>query len=119
VLDLQTGVLFAGGLVSNGRIPELRNEQISGWLAALESLHTLRLRAVVPGFGPPLDSDGIMQTDVYLRELDASVKRAYRRGLSLIDAMHTVQLPAFSGYKLYAIAQPQNVQRIYLQLEKP
>jgi glyoxylase-like metal-dependent hydrolase (beta-lactamase superfamily II) len=119
VLDLQTGVLFAGGLVSNGRIPELRNEQISGWLAALESLHTLKLRAVVPGFGPPLDSDGIMQTDVYLRELDASVKRAYRRGLSLIDAMHTVQLPAFSGYKLYAIAQPQNVQRIYLQLEKP
>jgi hypothetical protein len=32
--------------------------------------------------------------------------------------MHTVQVPAFRNDKLYAIAQPQNVQRIYLQLEK-
>ena len=118
VLDTQTGVLFAGGLVSNGRIPELRNEQIPGWLAALENLHALDLKTVVPGFGAPLHGDGILQTGVYLRELDASVKRAYNRGIGLTEAMHTVQVPAFSHYKLYAIAQPQNVQHIYLQLEK-
>ncbi len=54
-----------------------------------------------------------------MRELDASVKRAFEDGQSLSDAMHNVQLPAFSHYKLYSIAQPQNVvQRIYLQLEK-
>ncbi|SAL74602.1 beta-lactamase domain-containing protein [Caballeronia arvi] len=118
VLDTQTGVLFAGGLVSNGRIPELRNEQIPGWLAALEHLRALDLKTVVPGFGAPLHGDGIMQTGVYLRELDASVKRAYEKGIGLTEAMHTVQVPAFRNYKLYAIAQPQNVQRIYLQLEK-
>ncbi|SAK80057.1 beta-lactamase domain-containing protein [Caballeronia catudaia] len=118
VLDTQTGVLFAGGLVSNGRIPELRNEQIPGWLAALEHLRALDLKTVVPGFGAPLHGDGIMQTGVYLRELDASVKRAYEKGIGLTEAMHTVQVPAFRHYKLYAIAQPQNVQRIYLQLEK-
>lgn len=118
VLDTQTGVLFAGGLVSNGRIPELRNEQIPGWLAALEHVRALDLKSVVPGFGPPLSGDSIMLTGTYLRELDASVKRAYKTGQSLTDAMHNVQLPAFSHYKIYAIAQPQNVQRIYLQLEK-
>jgi glyoxylase-like metal-dependent hydrolase (beta-lactamase superfamily II) len=118
VLDPRTGVLFAGGLVSNGRIPELRNEQIPGWLAALENLHALDLKAVVPGFGPPVSEDDILQTGVYLRELDAAVKQAYRNGAGLTEAMHTVQVPAFSKYKLYAIAQPQNVQRIYLQLEK-
>jgi hypothetical protein len=32
--------------------------------------------------------------------------------------MRTVQLKDFRHYKLYAIAQPQNVQRLYLQLEK-
>ncbi|SAL01871.1 MBL fold metallo-hydrolase [Caballeronia ptereochthonis] len=119
VLDTQSGVLFAGGLVSNGRIPELRNEQIPGWLAALENLHALDLKTVVPGFGAPLrGNDDIMQTGVYLRDLDASVKRAYKNGVGLTEAMHTVQVPAFRSYKLYAIAQPQNVQRIYLQLEK-
>ncbi|VXC77434.1 Beta-lactamase domain protein [Burkholderia sp. 8Y] len=118
VLDTQTGVLFAGSVVSNGRIPELRNEQIPGWLSALENLRALDLHTVVPAFGPPLHGDDIMQTGVYLRELDASVKRAYKSGMGLTQAMHTVQVPAFSGYKLYATAQPQNVQRIYLQLEK-
>jgi glyoxylase-like metal-dependent hydrolase (beta-lactamase superfamily II) len=118
VLDTQTGVLFAGGLVSNGRIPELRNEQIPGWLAALENLHALDLKMVVPGFGAPLRGDDIMRTGDYLRELDVSVKRAYKSGIGLTEAMHTVQVPAFKDYKLYAIAQPQNVQRIYLQLEK-
>jgi glyoxylase-like metal-dependent hydrolase (beta-lactamase superfamily II) len=118
VLDTQTGVLFAGSLVSNGRIPELRNEQISGWLAALENVHGLELKNVVPAFGAPLHGDAIMQTGVYLRELDASVKAAFRSGTGLTEAMHEVQLPAFRGYKLYAIAQPQNVQHLYLQLEK-
>jgi len=118
VLDTKTGVLFAGGLVSNGRIPELRNEQIPGWLAALENLHALDLKMVVPGFGAPLRGDDIMRTGDYLRELDVSVKRAYKSGIGLTEAMHTVQVPAFKDYKLYAIAQPQNVQRIYLQLEK-
>ncbi|WP_321799275.1 MBL fold metallo-hydrolase [Caballeronia sp. J97] len=118
VLDTQTGVLFAGGLVSNGRIPELRNEQISGWLAALENLRALDLKTVVPGFGATLRGDDILQTGAYLRALEASVKRAYASGVGLTEAMHTVQVPAFKDYKLYAIAQPQNVQRIYLQLEK-
>ncbi|MDR5824430.1 MBL fold metallo-hydrolase [Caballeronia sp. LZ043] len=118
VLDTETGVLFAGGLVSNGRIPELRNEQIPGWLAALENLHALDLHTVVPGFGPPMPDDDILQTGVYLRELDAAVRQAYKNGVGLTEAMHTVQVPAFRTCKLYAIAQPQNVQRIYLQLEK-
>jgi len=118
VLDTQTGVLFAGSLVSNGRIPELRNEQIPGWLGALENLRALDLKTVVPAFGSPLDGDDIMQTGVYLRQLDASVKRAYKDGVGLTDAMHSIQTSEFSGYKLYAIAQPQNVQRLYLQLEK-
>ncbi|KMY85005.1 Zn-dependent hydrolase, including glyoxylase [Candidatus Paraburkholderia calva] len=112
VLDTQTGVLFAGGIVSNGRVPELRNEQIPGWLAALEHVRALDLNEIVPGFGPPLHGDGILRTGAYLRELDASVGRAYRSGTGLTEAMHDVQLPEFSHDKLYAITQPQNVQRI-------
>ncbi|MGF6779956.1 MBL fold metallo-hydrolase [Paraburkholderia sp. GAS334] len=119
VLDTSTGVLFAGGLVSIGRIPELRNESIPGWLAALDQLAVLDTRLVVPGFGPPVQRQDIMQTGAYLRELDAGVRRAYASGVGLTEAMRTVQAPSFTRYRLYAIAQPANVQRLYLQLEKP
>jgi len=117
VLDTSTGVLFAGGLVSVGRIPELRNENIPGWLDALQRLQVTDARIVVPGFGPLAEKQDVAQTGVYLRQLDAGVRRAYEAGVGLTEAMHSVQVPDFSRYKLYAVAQPQNVQRLYLQLE--
>ncbi len=118
VLDTATGVLFAGGLVSIGRIPELRNEQIPGWLDTLERLRKLDIHAVVPGFGPLVERDDMMRTGAYLRELDAAVRRAFAAGLGLTAAMQEVEAPDFRHWKLYAIAQPQNVQRLYLQMEK-
>jgi len=52
VRDVQTGVLFAGALVNIGRIPELRNESIPGWLAALKQIdNTPGVAKVVPA-GP-------------------------------------------------------------------
>jgi glyoxylase-like metal-dependent hydrolase (beta-lactamase superfamily II) len=118
VLDTSTGVLFAGGLVSVGRIPELRNESIPGWLASLDKLKTLEARVIVPGFGPLVQKQQAVQIGAYLRELDAGVRRAYAAGVGLTEAMKTVQVPAFRHYRLYTVAQPQNVQRLYVQLEK-
>lgn len=118
VLDTSTGVLFAGGLVSVGRIPELRNESIPGWLAALDKLKTLDARVIVPGFGPLVQKQQAVQIGAYLRELDAGVRRAYAAGVGLTEAMKTVQVPAYRHYRLYTVAQPQNVQRLYVQMEK-
>jgi glyoxylase-like metal-dependent hydrolase (beta-lactamase superfamily II) len=118
VLDTSTGVLFAGGLVSVGRIPEFRNERIPGWLDALDKLKALDVKAIVPAFGrlaKPADLDRLAQ---YLRELDAAVRRAFAAGVGLTDAMRDVQLPAFRHDKLYRVAQPQNVEHLYLQFEK-
>jgi hypothetical protein len=111
-------VLFAGGLVSIGRIPELRNEQIPGWLDTLDRLRELDIHAVVPGFGPLAKRGDMMRTGAYLRELEASVRRAFTAGLGLTAAMHEAQAVDFRDWKLYAIVQPQNVQRVYLQMEK-
>ena len=117
VRDAQTGVLFAGALVGVGRIPELRNESIPGWLTALQRIHALDVVRVVPGFGPVVGPDRIDSTGQYLRELDAAVRKAYASGQGLADARSHVQTPEFGHWKLYAIAHPQNVQQVYLELE--
>lgn len=117
VRDAQTGVLFAGALVSVGRIPELRNESIPGWLAALDRIHALDVNEVVPGFGPVVKPDRIDSVGQYLRELDRGVHEAYGAGVGLTDARTQVQTPNFRHWKLYSVAHPQNVQRVYLQLE--
>lgn len=118
VRDVQTGVLFAGALVSVGRIPELRNESIPGWLTALERIHSLDVSRVVPGFGPVVRPDRIDSIGEYLRELDHGVRQAYASGVGLTNARGRVQAPTFRHWKIYSVAQPQNVQRVYLELEQ-
>ena len=118
VLDKSTGVLFAGGLVSVERIPELRNDFIPGWLATLDKLQTLDPHVIIPGFGPPAKHQDIEMTGAYLRTLSASVRREYEAGAGLVDTMRNVQMDAFRHYRLYATVQAQNVQHVYLQMEK-
>jgi len=118
VRDVATGALFVGGLVSVGRVPELRNEQIPGWLAALDKLKALDAPVMVPAFGRLAKRGDLEHLATYLRELEAAVRRAFDAGVGLTEAMHRVQVPAFSHDKLYRTAQPQNVEHLYLQMEK-
>lgn len=38
LLDRQSGALFTGGLVTEGRVPEIRDSDFDGWLRALDAL---------------------------------------------------------------------------------
>ncbi|MCX7072110.1 MAG: MBL fold metallo-hydrolase [Gammaproteobacteria bacterium] len=117
VFDPASGTLFAGGLISQQRIPSLRDARIPQWLAALEALRPLPIRRIVPGFGPVGDRRQIDDMQRYLREIDRAVRAEYQRGASLLETVAAVQLPAFADWNAYASLHPQNVQYLYRQLE--
>jgi glyoxylase-like metal-dependent hydrolase (beta-lactamase superfamily II) len=117
VLDEQSGVLFAGGLVSIERVPELRDANIGGWIAALDRVAALPARLVVPGHGPVVPLERVRETRDYLTQLEEKVRALYKRGTSLVDAIAKAQLPGFQSWRMYAINHPQNVQRLYIQIE--
>lgn len=117
VFDEQSGVLFAGGLVDAERVPNLRDAQLDGWIAALEHLRRLPIRVVVPGHGPVGRRDELTAMIGYLKALDGAVRASYRSGASLIEAMASVRLPAYEHWSQYAVQQPQNVQYVYRRLE--
>jgi len=117
IFDRTSGVLFAGGLVSVGRIPELRDADLRGWIDALQQLDKLPIKSVVPAHGPVIGRKQMKQTVDYLRALDAKVGALYRNGAGLSDTIAQAQLPAFASWSLYTVIHPQNVQHVYLQLE--
>jgi glyoxylase-like metal-dependent hydrolase (beta-lactamase superfamily II) len=118
VLDRATGVLFAGGLVAAGRVPELRDGNLAGWLQALEQLARIPARVIVPGHGPAGGAaQTIAPTAAYLQALDEKVRALYRNGVSLLDAVDAAGLPAYSGWSMYAALHRQNALHRYLQLE--
>jgi glyoxylase-like metal-dependent hydrolase (beta-lactamase superfamily II) len=117
VFDRESGVMFTGGLVTRGRIPELRNENLDGWLDALKALESWPVRQLVPGFGPVGTLPDAAPLAGYLRGLRDATRGALERGASLTEAMREVQVPAYRSWALYDTAHAQNVQRIYVGME--
>lgn len=111
------GVLFAGGLVLSGRIPELRDGRIAGWLAALDRLEEIPVRWMVPGHGPVSTPAAIAHMRAYLLAVDARVRELYTSGASLLEAVDRVDLPQYSGWDMYPVAHRRNAHRRYLELE--
>lgn len=117
VFDRRSGVLFAGGLVSIGRIPRLRDGDLRVWTDALTKLRSLPATIIVPGHGPvatPAEAD---RTLAYLNALEAKVTALYRQGAGLVAAVRDGDLPEFRSWSLYETFHAENVQAIYLRLE--
>jgi len=117
VLDPASGVLFAGGLVSIGRIPDIRDSDFEGWQRTLRRLQEFSFGRVVPGHGPVSGRGAIGQTAGYLDALDSVVKSLYADSSSLMESVEKAVLPAYRDWSMYATTHRQNALHRYLQLE--
>lgn len=117
VLDRASGTLFAGGLVSVARIPEIHDCDFEGWLQTLEQLQRLSPSHVIPGFGPPAGAGALAATAAYLQDLDEKVKALYAHSSSLLESVDNAGLPAYESWQMYSTLHRRNAQHRYLQLE--
>ncbi len=118
LLDRASGVAFAGEMVGIDHVPDLRNADIENWRRALAELQRLPIRVVVPGHGAPAPPARMADTSAYLGALRAEVERAYRRGISMLDAARTIRLTAFRDWAQYDVLHAGNVHFVYLTLER-
>ena len=117
VLDEESGVLFAGGMISIGRIPDIRDCDFEGWQRALRQLEGFKPARIVPGHGPISGPEAIAGTAAYLDALDQVVKALYAESSSLMESVEKATLPAYRDWSLYATTHRQNALHRYLQLE--
>ncbi len=118
VLDVKTGVLFAGGLVSLDRIPVMMQARVRPWIATLEQLRNVPFKILVPGHGPISKPKRMDDTLNYLRDLLKSIGKQYRAGDSVFDALHRTTMPAYQNWALYPETHLLNVQHVYSELER-
>jgi glyoxylase-like metal-dependent hydrolase (beta-lactamase superfamily II) len=118
VFDRASGVLFAGGMVSLGRIPDTKDARIDAWLTALDKLKQLPVRVLVPGEGSPAPVGQVDALAAYLKALRSSVQATYAQGTSLGDAGRQSELPAYADMPLYRPAHNKNVEQLYLLMER-
>lgn len=114
-------VLIAGGLLYDGRLPELAQGSLVGWLAALDRLAALQPRLAI-GQGLSVAPDEVQlppsfdATRAYLSDLRALVLGALDRGESPASA-ERLELPAYRHWAGYRERHAFNVQRAWRELE--
>jgi glyoxylase-like metal-dependent hydrolase (beta-lactamase superfamily II) len=118
VFDEQSGVLFAGGLLDDQRIPDIQDSDIDAWSQALIALRDLRPRTVVPGHGPVAKADVIERVQRYLSQLNARARELVDNGTSLLEVPDALDLPDYKNWDQYDIIHRRNAGIAYLRIER-
>ena len=121
VRDLHSGVIFAGTLVSVGRVPELRDGDPAGWRDALVDLQALARaqgERIVPGYGPPVPAAALDTVRDYIADTEDRVRSLFDAGTPLSAIVHAAHLPRYAGWAMYEPVHGRNVQQRYLALER-
>jgi glyoxylase-like metal-dependent hydrolase (beta-lactamase superfamily II) len=118
VLDQQTGVLFAGGLLDNLRIPEVQDSDLAGWTRALRSLRELPIKSIVPGHGPVGSVAVIDGVERYLAKLQTRVRDLLQSGASLLDVPDAAKLPEFAHWDQYELVHRRNASILFVRFEQ-
>jgi quinoprotein relay system zinc metallohydrolase 1 len=116
LIDHDTGVLFAGGLVFAQRVPTTPHADFAAWLASLDVLEQLitsgGARTVVPSHGPVHEGlAGVQQTRDWLQWLTALMQGSAERGLDLGEVL---RLPVPERFAAWA-AMPAELHRSLTQ----
>jgi glyoxylase-like metal-dependent hydrolase (beta-lactamase superfamily II) len=118
VLDETSGVLFAGGLLDERRIPDLFDSDLAGWRDALVRLRELPLRRIVPGHGSATTPAVIDAVARYLSSLQTRVAELLNAGTSLSEAPDAASLPDFASWDQYDTIHRRNVSVVFVRLER-
>lgn len=119
VLDVQTGVLFAGGLLDFERIPDVQDSDLKGWRQALGALREIGARTVVPGHGPAAPAPQVIDAvGRYLNQIEARLQELLQGGVALSAVADRTVLPEFESWDQYDTVHRRNASIVFLRLER-
>lgn len=117
VLDVQSGVLFAGGLLDHLRIPDVQDSDLEGWARALQALRGLPIKAIVPGHGPVASVKAIAALESYLAQLRTRVLELLQSGAALSVVPSATKLPQFARWDQYGTIHRRNASILFVRFE--
>lgn len=114
ILDRQTGVLFAGDLVFNGRAPTTPHADLAAWHASLDAIAALAPTMIVPGHGSaPTTMQAVEETKHWLTWLEQHLRRAASDGVSIGEALSLPIDDRFSDWSLARHEYVRSVNHLY------
>ncbi|MEO7853520.1 MAG: MBL fold metallo-hydrolase [Rubrivivax sp.] len=116
----QRGVLFAGDLMFQGRIPYVGQADSQQWIASLGHLLALGAKVVIPGHGPESTDPAadLALTRDYLLHLRKTMGDAARELEPFDEAYQKADWSRFERLPLFKAANRMNAYNTYLLMEQ-
>jgi glyoxylase-like metal-dependent hydrolase (beta-lactamase superfamily II) len=116
------GVLFAGDIVQNGRIPFMNSDDVSTeqWLRSLSAVEKLDPKFIVPGHGKASTAarEAIAFTRDYIQYLRKTMRAAVQSWTDFNTAYDHADWSKYKDMPAFASNNRGNAYRIYLELEQ-
>ena len=116
------GVLFAGDIVQNGRIPHMNSDDVSTtqWLAALGEVERLDPKFIIPGHGKASTEakQAIAFTRDYIQYVRSAMTTAVQDWTDFDVAYEKTDWSKYRDMPAFAANNRGNAYRIYLELEQ-
>jgi glyoxylase-like metal-dependent hydrolase (beta-lactamase superfamily II) len=115
------GVLFAGDIVQNSRIPFMNGDDVdtAQWLKALDDVLKLEPRFIIPGHGKPSAAakEAIAFTHDYIAYVRGAMGKAVENWVDFDAAYAQTDWSAYKGFPAFDNNNRGNAYRIYIELE--
>jgi len=120
ILDVQSGVLFAGDLVFYQRaLTTPGTPSLATWLTDLDQLQQLPWKQIVPGHGPlATDAAPFVQMRDYLGWLDGVMRSGAEQGAEMNELIRTAIPERFAGISLSRYELIRSVSHLYPRYEQ-
>jgi len=115
------GVLFAGDIVQNGRVPFMNSDDVDTrqWLKALDEVGRLEPKFIVPGHGQPSTAakEAIAFTHDYIAFVRAAMQKAVDDWTDFDVAYKETDWSKYQSIPAFEANNRGNAYRIFLELE--
>jgi len=122
MMDETDGVLFAGDIVQNGRVPFMNGDDVDTkqWLKALDTVAKLNPRFIIPGHGVPSTAaqQAIAFTRDYIVYVRAAMQKAVDNWTDFDVAYKATDWSAYAKMPAFDANNRGNAYRIFLELEQ-
>jgi glyoxylase-like metal-dependent hydrolase (beta-lactamase superfamily II) len=116
------GVLFAGDIVQNSRIPFMNSDDVSTaqWLDALADVEKLDPKFIIPGHGKSSSQakEAIAFTRDYILYVRGAMASAVRDWVDFDAAYARTDWSGYKDMPAFAVNNRGNAYRVYLELEQ-
>lgn len=115
------GVLFAGDIVQNQRIPSTYSPEVDTeqWLHGLAAVLEMKPHLVIPGHGEPSSdpATAIAFTQNYIRYLQKTMQEAAQNWVEFPQAYENTDWSRYEDLPAFDATNKRNAYRVYLDME--